>query len=63
MSNDDNYHDHGEIDRSNGVFNPPHDWVDDLTTWTERGINKIAEENTSYRSGWHNTDNQLNRNK
>lgn len=65
MSNKDYYHDKGEQDRAKGSgnYNPPHGIIDDLTTWTDSGMEKNREENEAYKSGWKNTNNQIKGNK
>ena len=53
-----NYHNKGEQDASRGEYKPPHGIIDDLTTWSDTGMKKIADENTSYNTGWRNTKDQ-----
>lgn len=52
------YHNKGEQDAADGKYNPPHGLVDEFTTWDERGMQKIVDENTAYKEGYSNTQNQ-----
>lgn len=53
-----NYHNIGQEDASEGKYNPPHDPLDDLLTWSNSGMKKMNEENSSYNEGWRHTKDQ-----
>ena len=58
MSKDKNFHDQGQTDFSQGVYDPPHGIVDDLTTWTSAEVHRHCEENKQYRDGWNHARSQ-----
>lgn len=59
-NNKEYYHNKGEQDKAEGKgYNPPHGIIDDLTTWSKSGCDKNIEENSAYKSGYTNTENQL----
>ena len=51
-------HNKGQEDRSEGRYDPPHDLLDDILTWSESGVDKMNEENEAYSEGWNHTDEQ-----
>jgi hypothetical protein len=53
-----NYHNDGEKDASEGKYEPPHDILDDLITFSPEKREKMHEENDSYNDGWNNTHDQ-----
>jgi hypothetical protein len=56
------WHNEGQAARGEGrPYKAPHGIVEDLTTWTESGMRRNAEENAQYRQGWKHTDGQKKR--
>lgn len=53
-----NYHNEGQEDASKGKYDPPHNLLDDLLTWSDSGMKKMNEENSSYNEGWEHTKDQ-----
>jgi len=52
------YHNKGQEDAKKGRYETPHGVMDDLTTWSESGMNKNIEDNTAYKKGYANTKGQ-----
>ena len=52
------YHNKGQEDAKKGKYETPHGILDDLTTWSESGMNKNIEDNTAYKKGYANTKGQ-----
>lgn len=53
-----NYHDEGQEDASEGVYNPPHSHVEELFTWTSDGLEEIREDREQYNDGYHHHESQ-----
>jgi hypothetical protein len=59
-NNKEHYHNKGEQDKAEDKgYNPPHGIIDELTTWSDSGMEKNREENDSYKEGYTHTENQL----
>ena len=39
-------------------YNPPHDLLENITTWSREGCERIAEDNGAYRDGYKDSDSQ-----
>lgn len=57
-SRDEDMHNRGEKDASEGEYNLPHGMSDSIFTWG-RDTDKDRQENEDYNKGWTNTHEQL----
>jgi hypothetical protein len=63
-NNKEHYHNKGEQDKAEDKgYNPPHGIIDELTTWSDSGMEKTIKENKAYREGWLNTEKQIKQDK
>lgn len=46
-------HNKGQQDAARGKYHEPHGALDDLTTWSESGVERNAEDNEAYRKGYY----------
>lgn len=53
------YHNKGQEDASDGNYDPPHGFIDELSTWSESGIEKMVEETNAYDGGYFSTKAQI----
>ena len=60
MNNDlEYYHNKGQEDASDENYNPPHGLVDEISTWSGSGIEKMVEETEAYDRGYYGTKAQI----
>ena len=52
------YHNKGQEDESKDKYEPPHGILEDLATWSDHGMDKIAEDNGKYNEGWRHSRDQ-----
>lgn len=52
------HHNDGQKDASEGKYEAPHGIIEDLFTWTDKGMAHDREDNAAYRSGHDNAANQ-----
>jgi hypothetical protein len=51
--NEEYYHDKGQSDGYERVYDPPHGVMDDLTTWSDAGMDRNRRENHAYNLGYY----------
>jgi|SRR3989344_7657801 len=61
MSDTEYYHNKGQQDASDGDYDPPHGLIDELSTWSDSGIENLVSENEDYDRGFYSTKAQIDR--
>jgi hypothetical protein len=52
------HHNEGQSDGSKGEYNPPHGAGEELCTWNSDSLDKLYQDNESYREGYRSAQDQ-----